>query len=1361
MPADGFVRLVRSMCSAYYDVAQKAVAMEHAIATLPDTAAAAATATAASAKGKGVEGAAAGRQTMDIDESGPASIGAFARTNCLILGEVAIGLTIEAGDFIECMSNSLGLDAKRDGSSSSDASAEEPKVTALLVAELVGFVQRVLELCEGIERTVTGAQIVDQVMVAVMKTLVFARHRIYLKLPVLTAFVDEGGLAHFCRVLESMWAWAAELPLEDTDTAAAAAKPAPPSPEASLRKSLDGTLEIMLSILSFILDGEPVAECPEYLVMCSEHLAQRRWFRPGDFVVQVRLQALPTLQRVWESPLLIHGNGNLVQAFLACLGPLLNPRHESQSMGTGAGLHRHAGGLLGGRHGSQGAGREPGAQTPLPLLSRALGVIGRSSPLSRTTYISDRAAETAREPNPALVDELVRLGFSVADATASLRRHSNNLARAANELLSPAVANRQHQGPDNAAEQGADQAAEPDSPPAVEQGADTQAADEQQGAEQQAGDSEPMSVDSTGEASGTPDAVASGESAADRPGEAGPEPRGVEPFNSEEWRTAKEAEEDARREQLKQQREALRATIAPRVMALVDQFKDKAVAHVRGVLVLVLGKDESGPAVHVLLNALTPLLIAAGAGTVDDERLAAHAHLWAVLLSSERLMGEIRPHAGRIGGHLVRALAAASQREGRAPAWLTALALVVELLLQRDGEPRKAKREDREELQRIARRRLTKLPPSADVPADADASGVPPAPESSAGYSLNQLMDVLSGGQAPGSAFEPLWDTARAPEASASFADADAQASGEADAAQASDAEPVFGPAAVRELQQLATQFFAAPVPVYGHAELNALLRLVVVLTRDVGFASSFLESGGLASVLRTMRAQPTDVAQTIREAAASEKAPQALVTTLLAVPKDRQRAQRQERTLVVHVLRHAIESQPVLRLVMESLIHGWFESPQLTSSDVPTYVRSTLAYALRDAELYTGVTTDRCFLPSYSDTMRTSWMTLAWRSARLMDEDEVDRFEALPLNDDGSPQEAADSEFVAYLEAKKREPPFAPYELDEESEQLACRIVGFVADEILALRPPGTAALMSRTSTTVELQSLATPSKPRTSSSAAPAAGDDEPETVAYRCFLIQCLSELVASFPFALRAVFVARNSAPPLLSPRKPRGKAPAASAAAASDDAATLASTQSILRVRAPLISHLVHDLIVREATTSAQLPRLRGAPEEPRDGTELDRVVAAANHHMVAKRAQLSRSITFWATALLSTMCVRHQEGWTTTAPRGATAPTAAATAASEITLASLAGCYDRALLAARQLVLDHVVRAFRECLSATAAGTGGTDIIYARLTSLAHLAYKLVIARPISHGRAVDTRTQGAAGREDPSTLKRMLLERG
>ncbi|KAJ1758746.1 E3 ubiquitin-protein ligase tom1 [Coemansia sp. RSA 1591] len=144
-----------------------------------------------------------------------------------------------------------------------------------------------------------------------------------------------------------------------------------------------------------------------------------------------------------------------------------------------------------------------------------------------------------------------------------------------------------------------------------------------------------------------------------------------------------------------------------------------------------------------------------------------------------------------------------------------------------------------------------------------------------------------------------------------------------------------------------------------------------------------------------------------------------------------------------------------------------------------------------------------------------------------------------------------------------------------------------------------------------------------------------------------------------------------------------------------------------------------------------------------------------------KRGHLSRSVTFWAGALLASMCVRHQEGWSTTATKE---DDSADVGANEITLASLAGNYVKALSVARQLTLDHIVRAFRECLSASASGPGGADVIYARLTSLAHLTNRLVIARAINHGRAGDARQQQAdkqGERGSTNELKKMILERG
>ncbi|KAJ2449738.1 E3 ubiquitin-protein ligase tom1, partial [Coemansia sp. RSA 2336] len=1350
MPRDEFAKLVSSVCDAYCGEIQKAVAIEHTISTLPEPSDAKKADKKPSSKGKEVEGgggssssSSAAEKSMDVDETTPAVVEPYVRTNYLNLGEVSIAFTLEAGQFIECMSNSLRL-------STSDEEGLSKAVSDELSATIVRFVINLLGVCQNVERNIVGAHLVEQAMVAIMKAMLFVRHRIYTKLRVFVRFVDQNGLQQFCQLLQTMWDWAASVvpPLPEGDDAAMAISES----DVKLRKALESMLESMLSILSFFMDGEPILESPEFPSLVVDHDENRGWFRAGDFIVNLRLTALPTLQNIWESPLLVYGDSSLMQAFIACLEPIIAAQHETRSRGALPGIRRHLPSLLDHQM-LQRSQRGSGTQTPIPALARALGSLERSSPLSRTPA----QPEAAEEPNPAYVSELESLGFTNEQAEDALRRNANSLSRAANDLFSTVLSGRSQQQqqqegtssqPDNDAAETQSQhnvaSDEPaaEGPPAEEASGSSPAAEEDVQSSQGA---QPMSVDSP---------ESDEESGSDSDNDQPPAKKGIEPFSSTEWREAQDAREDENRQKLKQAREALSASIAPRVIALIDEFKSKAVVQVQGVLELVLRKNEAGPTVHMLVNALTPLLDAVTVSDSDvDQRLAAHTHMWALLLSQGSLMDEIYQHAKGLGQHAIRALGIAIQRTDKSPSWLTTLLLVVELLLQQDNEPPKTHMEERSALTQTAKRRLTKLPPSSvSINEAAEAA----ASSTGDGGPFDQLLGNLATTRQPsGSAFEPVSSNAEEP------AEAPAEETKH-------EAEPMFDLAQKVELQVLATQFFSTPVPEYTPIVLNSLLRLVVVLTRSSEFAVEFMESGSLANAVRMMRRLTPADTPSISEVSKKEKTPLGFVNAIMSVTKEQQKGLRQERTLVVHVLRHAIEGRPVLRLLMENLVQGWFESPQFSSSDVNTYVRGTMAYGLRDPELFTKVTAERCYMPSYNDEMRVSWMTLAWQSSKLLDEEEVDRFEALP---EGALEEAektgetdkteesevskASREFLEFLEKKKQEKPFAPYELDAESEQLACKIAEFFAEELLSLRPP-----IPRAATTAEIQMPQTPTKqPRTASytalssasgtaAAQPSAltADESPELIAYRCFLLQCLAEMIASFPFTLQAVFVARNHGTAgLLSPRKDKGKG---KAPATSEDRT----------MRSPLISHLVHVLVVREAVTSAKASKKNKA-DVPAEGNELEQAVAIAESQIAIKRGQLSRNVTFWATSLLATMCVRHQEGWSTTACRDSSP----ADSSNEITLTSLRGNYDRALSAARQLTLDHIVRAYRECLSASTSGPGGADVIYARLTALAHLTNKLVMARPISHGRSPDSRTQAAdkqAG-EGANVLKKMVLERG
>ncbi|KAJ2031003.1 E3 ubiquitin-protein ligase tom1, partial [Coemansia sp. S610] len=1437
MAMDDFVGVLQSLTDAYKAGIQAAVAVEAETTRLQPPTKTGEASQVEDKKGKGRE--------MDVDGGSSAvSVEPYVRTNLQNLAETAVAFTMEAGEYIECMSNSLGLTTK-----AKDEAGTVTKVGPALAAVLVDFVLGMLALCRDSGRTEAGAQLVDQAMVIVMKTLVFARHRIYLKLRILVPLVEAGGLKLFCEVLESMWAWTASLPPAPlSGSATDASTTLAVDPHARLRKVLENVLESMLSILSFVLDGEPVVECPEYLALCQEHESQQLWFRSGDFVSELRLQAMPTLQLVWVSPLLVSGgNAQIMGSFIGCLGPVLSAQHEATSPkqaasatatragDSGAGssvrerLARHyqelldqRRTLLGGVEGSRAAG----ARTPIPALGRRLFAPtsetgGALSSMDWPGFLGSQGPATTAPPvvpNSAHVDELMTLGFPRERAEAALIRNFNSLARAANDLLSGAPETTAEAAP-------APASASASVPEEAETSQDTEpmAVDATATAELSAASSAGSGDESNAQPGSDANAAADSASASVPPPPATPDakPTGIEPFNQPAWRKARELEEEAHRALLVELREALRTSIAPQSIVIIDQLGEKAVIPIKGILELVVCKNESGPVVDLLLSAFMGLLEAAATLAVGDkdearieERLYAHAYLWAVLLSSVAQMDEMYPLVRPLGAPLIRALDVAAKSHvegGRTPKWLTTVLLVAELLLQRDAEPPKAKLDSKEEWHRAARRGLTKLPPSA---APVDESVAAPTPTTSEADRVSQLFAAALG--APeSSAFEPILShdededsegEGAADEAAAAGGD---DASGEGSRSKPVVSEPVFGADDKLELQRMATAFFAgSTVAQYAPAELNALLRLIVILTRCPTFAVEFLDSGGLASVVRALRSvAPGDMPSfSASGTGAKEKTALGFVNALMTIPKEQHRELRQERTLVMHVLRHVVESKPVLKLQLENLIRDWYRSPQFSASDIHSYVNSTLVYALRDPELFTQVSVDRNYLPSFNDEMRIHWMVLAWRSRPLLDEEEVDRYEAAAKEelaesasgegsaDAAKPEEARDGEsFMEYLAKKEKLPVFEPYELDAESERLACRVAEFVVQEILALKPAASGPPpVARAATTISGAASEAPqhgmppatpvgklrtstsyaglSTPVSSTMAAASVPDDSPDTIAYRCYLMQSLSELVSSFPFVLQALFTARNVAPiGLLSPRKAnKGKAPAA--ATASEEQGQ--PQQPSMRIRSPLISHLVHDLIVREAVTNANAPKGPGRSEEAASaaaaagGSELEQVLAIARHQISIKRGQLSQHVTSWAMALLSTICVRHQEGWTTTASGdGAAVAGPKVDGDNEVTIDLMAGSYSTALYVARHLTLDHVVRAFRECLAATSGSPQhGNDVTYARLTSLARLTHRLVTARAVQPGRLAPgggVASGDQAGKENPNMLKKMLLERG
>ncbi|KAJ2621035.1 E3 ubiquitin-protein ligase tom1, partial [Coemansia sp. RSA 1358] len=439
---DDFLAIITRVCATYLNSIQKAVAAEHALSLLPEPRddKKADSKPSSSSKGKEAENTLPReqrQQDMDVDsvDNIDTTVDLYVRANHQSLAEVAIAYTLEAGDFIECISNSLSFDSKPRSSDSNSASADAsgPKIGPVVAKELTSFIKRMLALCLSAEHTIVGAQLIDQSMVTIMKTLVFARNRIYIKLRIFTELVEQGGLDDFCQLLEKTLVWTESIPVEDEEPSSIMSSTADTirlaDPRKRVRRVLENVLESMLSILSFMVDGEPIVDCPEYSAICQEHIAHQKWFHPGGLLTKIRLTALPVLQKIWHSPLLIYSSGNLIQAFIGGIGPIIRGNRETVTPTSGSELRPHFSSLLERHRGSQANRRNSGTHTPIPLLSRALATTERPNQSLLESLRGDlTAAADDSEHWPERIEELTSHGISLEEIREGLLRNNLHLA---------------------------------------------------------------------------------------------------------------------------------------------------------------------------------------------------------------------------------------------------------------------------------------------------------------------------------------------------------------------------------------------------------------------------------------------------------------------------------------------------------------------------------------------------------------------------------------------------------------------------------------------------------------------------------------------------------------------------------------------------------------------------------------------------------------------------------------------------------------------------------------------------------------------------------------------------------------------
>ncbi|CAE6444639.1 unnamed protein product [Rhizoctonia solani] len=260
------------------------------------------------------------------------------------------------------------------------------------------------------------------------------------------------------------------------------------------------------------------------------------------------------------------------------------------------------------------------------------------------------------------------------------------------------------------------------------------------------------------------------------------------------------------------------------------------------------------------------------------------------------------------------------------------------------------------------------------------------------------------------------------------------------------------------------------PLPTLTNDDLLAVFRLLIILTRDHDLAGEFLSSGGLQHLLSIFNDPSKEIGN------------------------------GQIHSLII--LRHIIESPQVLRQIMASEVKKAFSNNRSRPIEVTSFVNTCRGAALRDPEVFLATAKELCEMTSARPGSTQNYVTLS-SSATSGESDQ-------PVPESSSGLKSVQ-------------------DLDE-------RLIQYLVNE---LHRAGRAALESLSEDAAP--STAKPSQPDTSMAVDEArattptprtepAQSTEPTTTAphsdylYACFLLQCLAELLLSYPSCKNAFIAA---------------------------------------------------------------------------------------------------------------------------------------------------------------------------------------------------------------------------------------------
>lgn len=258
-------------------------------------------------------------------------------------------------------------------------------------------------------------------------------------------------------------------------------------------------------------------------------------------------------------------------------------------------------------------------------------------------------------------------------------------------------------------------------------------------------------------------------------------------------------------------------------------------------------------------------------------------------------------------------------------------------------------------------------------------------------------------------------------------------------------------------------------------------------------------------------------------------------------------------------VLRHVIEDDETIRQIMRSEIHAMFEGRDRRQTDTTSYTRQMYHLAIRAPEIFVEVTNEKLMLARYESSQRPQVLALkkpeegSAKSAELQTENGTSAEKAGdPLKAEGV-KPSTESAKEPVIEKSK------PQDLKLPVVENPDGVVHFLLNELLTYKevedkessaPQQSTDAQAKEATPVDVEMFnGTATPPPTLEDSTPLQEpkkSDKPEFKAdehpiyiYRCFLLQCLTELLSCYNRTkIEFINFSRKADPRTSTPSKPR-------------------------------------------------------------------------------------------------------------------------------------------------------------------------------------------------------------------------------